>query len=250
MLCKPHRVCQRGLAHHLGRRDGDTPGTATTRPGCTSSRTTSARPMRPSSRCWRCNATAWSLQADELLKRIENTPKRRSSMAESFVRLASAQSHEYRVAPMTWHPCCRMPWTTPGHRPAIGVSVTIFQIPHQHPVWATALAGTGHGPTCSTTPSYSPQRYGAGTACTREAPTWIISVRDEGPGIDPLSKTDCSNPSLAFMTRPTPTFLEWAWALRWCTPWSNATAAHWRWRVTCSGPGRQFRLVAPASASD
>ena len=39
-------------------------------------------------------------QGDELLKRIEKYAQASLSMAESFVRLASAQSNEYRIAPL------------------------------------------------------------------------------------------------------------------------------------------------------
>lgn len=74
------------------------------------------------------------LQADELLKRIEKYAQASLSMAESFVRLASAQNNEYRVAPLdlasVLQDAVDDAWTQASNQE---VSVTILQIPHSAP---------------------------------------------------------------------------------------------------------------------
>ncbi len=194
------------------------------------------------------------LQAERSLKRIEQT----TSVAQHgrAVFAAGAESHEYRVAPLylvvsalqddAVDDACTQARNQ-------GVSVTIFQLA-QHPVWATPPLG-GAGPaTCSTTPLSKtvPPKVRCSAACAREAPTGSSAFANEGPGHRPLpSKTDCSNPSLAFTTRPTPTFLEWAWASGVGTHrGQNATAAHLvggkvQWARVLNSD-----LVLPASASD
>ena len=74
------------------------------------------------------------LQADELLKRIEKYAQASLSMAESFVRLASAQSNEYRIAPLdlasVLQDAVDDAWTQASNQE---VSVTILQIPDSAP---------------------------------------------------------------------------------------------------------------------
>ena len=74
-------------------------------------------------------------QGDELLKRIEKYAQASLSMAESFVRLASAQSHEYRVAPLDLASVLQDDAVDDACTQARnqGVSVTIFQTPGSAP---------------------------------------------------------------------------------------------------------------------
>lgn len=85
-----------------------------------SSRTTSARPTPRSSRCWRCNATAWSpCRPTSFSNASKNMHKRRSAWPRALCGWPAPKAKNTEWRRWTWHPCCRMPWTTPGPRPAI-----------------------------------------------------------------------------------------------------------------------------------
>ena len=109
------------------------------------------------------------------------------SMAE-LCGLASAQSHEYRVSldlASVLQDAVDDAWTQASNQE---VSVTILQIPDSapclgdRPLLARALANV-----LNNAIKYSPPRYGA-VQPVREGPNWVISVRDEGPGIDPAQQ--------------------------------------------------------------
>lgn len=115
-----------------------------------------------------------------------------------------------------------------------GVSVTIFQTPGSapclgdRPLVARALANV-----LNNAIKYSPAQSTVQCSLYARGSNWAISVRDEGPGIDTAQQDRLFKPFSRLHDQPHPniSFLEWAWASRWCTPWSNATAAYWKWKV-------------------
>ena len=190
-------------------------------------------------------------QGDELLKRIEKYAQASLSMAESFVRLASAQSHEYRVAPMdlasVLQDAVDDACTQARNQ---GVSVTIFQTPGSapclgdRPLVARALANV-----LNNAIKYSPAQSTVQCSLCARGPNWIISVRDEGPGINPAQQDRLFKPfsRLHDLTHPNISGVGLGLALVHTVVKRHGGSLEVESAV---GQGAEFRLVLPASASD
>lgn len=127
------------------------------------------------------------LPADELLARIERYAQTSLDMAESFVRLASAQSQAFRTSALDLVALLQETvddaWVTARER---GVQVTITHAPEAAPchgdraLLARAITNLVHNAV-----KFSPA--GSTVACAIDERTghWAVSVSDQGPGIAP-----------------------------------------------------------------
>ena len=191
------------------------------------------------------------LQADELLKRIEKYAQASLSMAESFVRLASAQNNEYRVAPLdlasVLQDAVDDAWTQASNQE---VSVTILQIPHSAPcVGDRPLLARAMANVLNNAIKYSPARGTVRCSLYARGPNWIISVRDEGPGIDPAQQDRLFKPfsRLHDLTHPNISGVGLGLALVHTVVKRHGGSLEVE---SAEGQGAEFRLVLPASASD
>ena len=191
------------------------------------------------------------LQADELLKRIEKYAQASLSMAESFVRLASAQSNEYRVAPLdlasVLQDAVDDAWTQASNQE---VSVTILQIPHSAPcVGDRPLLARAMANVLNNAIKYSPARGTVRCSLYARGPNWVISIRDEGPGIDPAQQDRLFKPfsRLHDQTHPNISGVGLGLALVHTVVKRHGGSLELESAV---GQGAEFRLVLPASASD
>lgn len=124
---------------------------------------------------------------DELMVRIERYARTSLGMAENFVRLASAQSAEYRMAALdlvaVLGETVDDAWASAQER---GVEVAITTAPEAAPVvgdralLSRALANLVHNAV-----KFSPRCGIVECAIVQSDHHWIVSVRDQGPGIAP-----------------------------------------------------------------
>lgn len=191
------------------------------------------------------------LQADELLKRIEKYAQASLSMAESFVRLASAQSNEYRVAPLdlasVLQDAVDDAWTQASNQE---VSVTILQIPHSAPcVGDRPLLARAMANVLNNAIKYSPARGTVRCSLYARGTNWVISIHDEGPGIDPAQQDRLFKPfsRLHDLTHPNISGVGLGLALVHTVVKRHGGSLELESAV---GQGAEFRLVLPASASD
>ena len=128
------------------------------------------------------------MPAEELMQRIERYARASLGMAENFVRLAGAQAQEYRMAPLDLVAALAETvddaWALARER---GVEVQIAAAPESAPTegdraqLCRALANVLHNAV-----KFSPE--GSTVQCAiaqRGATQWVVSVRDQGPGIAP-----------------------------------------------------------------
>ncbi len=191
------------------------------------------------------------LQADELLKRIEKYAQASLSMAESFVRLASAQNNEYRVAPLdlasVLQDAVDDAWTQASNQ---DVSVTILQIPHSAPcVGDRPLLARAMANVLNNAIKYSPARGTVRCSLYARGTNWVISIHDEGPGIDPAQQDRLFKPfsRLHDQTHPNISGVGLGLALVHTVVKRHGGSLEVESAV---GQGVEFRLVLPASASD
>ena len=130
------------------------------------------------------------LSDEALMQRIERYARTSLGMAENFVHLASARSQEYRMAPLdlvallaetvddTW-----------ALAREAGVEVAIASAPDtapaagDRPLLARALANVLHNAV-----KFSPAGSTVQCAIAPRGMQWVVSVRDQGPGIAPESQ--------------------------------------------------------------
>ena len=127
------------------------------------------------------------LSGAEMLQRIERYARTSLDMAESFVRLASAQSQEYRMAPLDLAALLTQAvddsWAMARDG---GVQVHITTAPHTAPMLgdrallARALTNVLHNAI-----KFSPKDSTVQCAITERGAHWVVSVQDQGPGIAP-----------------------------------------------------------------
>lgn len=127
------------------------------------------------------------MAGDELMQRIERYARASLDMAENFVRLASAQSQEYRMAPLDLMALLAETvddmWALARGR---SVRITITGGPETAPVMgdrallARALTNVLHNAV-----KFSPETGSVRCAIEPLPGQWQVSVRDDGPGIEP-----------------------------------------------------------------
>ena len=127
------------------------------------------------------------MPGDELMLRIERYARASLGMAENFVKLASAETQEYRMAPLDLVAALAETvddiWALARDR---GVEVTIAAAPETAPavgdraMLCRALANVLHNAV-----KFSPEEGVVQCSIVQRGRHWVVSVRDEGPGIAP-----------------------------------------------------------------
>jgi signal transduction histidine kinase/CHASE2 domain-containing sensor protein len=127
------------------------------------------------------------MPGDELMLRIERYARASLGMAENFVRLASAETQEYRMAPLDLVAALAETvddiWALARDR---GVEVAIAAAPETAPavgdraMLCRALANVLHNAV-----KFSPEDGVVQCSIVQRGRHWVVSVRDEGPGIAP-----------------------------------------------------------------
>ena len=127
------------------------------------------------------------LSDQELLERIERYAQASLGMAESFVQLASAQSQPYRMAPLDLAALLSETtddlWTLARDR---NVDVRTVATPDSAPclgdraLLSRALTNVIHNAI-----KFSPDGGTVQCAIVARGAHWVVSVRDQGPGIAP-----------------------------------------------------------------
>lgn len=130
------------------------------------------------------------LPPDVLLGRIEKYAQASLDMAESFVRLASAQSQEYRMTPLDLATVLQDTvddaWALARDRE---VRVVLQEVPECAPCLGDrALMGRALGNVIHNAIKYSPAHGTVRCGLHARGPQWVITVRDEGPGIAPAQQ--------------------------------------------------------------
>lgn len=136
------------------------------------------------------------IPGDELMQRIERYARTSLDMAESFVRLASAQSQEYRMAPLdlvdllaetvddTW-----------AQARDGGIQVTITQTPETAPTLGDrALLSRALTNVLNNAIKFSPSGSTVQCAIAQRGAHWVVSVQDQGPGIEPARQNQLFAP--------------------------------------------------------
>ena len=123
----------------------------------------------------------------ELMLRIERYARASLGMAENFVKLASAESQEYRMAPLDLVAVLAETvddiWALARDR---GVEVTIATAPETAPtVGDRALLSRALANVLNNAVKFSPEEGTVQCSIVQRGAHWIVSVRDEGPGIAP-----------------------------------------------------------------
>jgi len=127
------------------------------------------------------------IPGDELMQRIERYARASLGMAENFVRLASAQSQEYRMAPLD---LVAVLAETVDDTWALardgGVEVSIATAPETAPAMGDrALLCRALANVLNNAVKFSPAGGAVQCAIVQRGAYWVVSVRDQGPGIAP-----------------------------------------------------------------
>jgi CHASE2 domain-containing sensor protein/signal transduction histidine kinase len=147
------------------------------------------------------------MAGDELMLRIERYARASLEMAENFVQLASAQSQEYRMAPLDLTALLAETvddmWALARSR---SVRITIESTPEYAPITGDrALLGRALTNVLHNAVKFSPD--GGSIRCAIKAlpDQWAVSVHDEGPGIDPALQDRLFTPFQRLHDRSHPT---------------------------------------------
>jgi len=124
---------------------------------------------------------------EELMLRIERYAQASLGMAENFVQLASAQAQEYRFAPMDLVAVLAETaddlWALARDR---NVDVRTAAIPDTAPFLGDrALLSRALANVLNNAIKFSPDGGTVECSLTARGPHWVVSVRDQGPGIAP-----------------------------------------------------------------
>ena len=127
------------------------------------------------------------MQDDALMQRIERYARASLDMAENFVKLASAETQEYRMAPLDLVAVLAETvddiWALASER---GVEVTIANAPDTAPIVGDrALLSRALANMLNNAVKFSPEEGTVHCSIVQRDAHWIVAVRDEGPGIAP-----------------------------------------------------------------
>ncbi|MBS0506610.1 MAG: CHASE2 domain-containing protein [Proteobacteria bacterium] len=136
------------------------------------------------------------LSQQDLLARIERHARSSLAMAEGFVQLASAQAHEYHSAPFDLAAALEETvddaWATAQDHQ---VQLRITELPQAAPIQGDrALICRAITNIVSNAIKFSPPGSAVQCALRAEATYWVISVRDQGPGIAPEQQSHLFQP--------------------------------------------------------
>ena len=127
------------------------------------------------------------LSGEELMQRIERYAQASLGMAESFVQLASAQAQEYRMEPLDLAAMLAETaddlWALARER---NVEVTVTSAPDTAPgLGDRSLLGRALANVINNAIKFSPEHGVVQCAIAGRGAHWVVSVRDQGPGIAP-----------------------------------------------------------------
>ncbi|WP_440110365.1 CHASE2 domain-containing protein [Acidovorax sp. BL-A-41-H1] len=147
------------------------------------------------------------MDGDELMQRIERYARASLDMAENFVQLASAQSQDYRMAPLDLTALLAETvddmWALARSR---SVRITIESTPEYAPITGDrALLGRALTNVLHNAVKFSPDNGTIRCAIEALPDQWAVSVRDEGPGIDPALQGRLFTPFQRLHDRSHPT---------------------------------------------
>lgn len=136
------------------------------------------------------------LSQQDLLTRIDRHARASLAMAQGFVQLASAQAHEYQSTPFDLAAALVETvddaWASAKDH---HVQVRITNSPDIAPIQGDrALICRAIMNTVGNAIKFSPPGSTVQCALTSEAPYWVISVRDQGPGIAPEQQCNLFQP--------------------------------------------------------
>ncbi len=127
------------------------------------------------------------MPSEELMQRIERYAQTSLGMAENFVKLASAQAQEYRMEPLD---LVAVLAETVDDAWAIArdgeVEITIVATPETAPIMGDrALLCRALANVLNNAIKFSPRGREVQCAIAQRGDRWVVSVRDQGPGIAP-----------------------------------------------------------------
>jgi signal transduction histidine kinase len=127
------------------------------------------------------------MPAEELMQRIERYAQTSLGMAENFVKLASAQSQEYRMAPLDLVAVLAETVDDAWALAREGnVEVAITTTPDTSPsLGDRALLCRALANVLNNAVKFSPAGGKVQCAIVQRDRQWVVSVRDQGPGIAP-----------------------------------------------------------------
>ena len=127
------------------------------------------------------------MPSEELMQRIERYAQTSLGMAENFVKLASAQAQEYRMAPLDLVAVLSETVDDAWALAREGdVEVTITTTPDTAPsLGDRALLCRALANVLNNAVKFSPAGGKVQCAISQRGRQWVVSVRDQGPGIAP-----------------------------------------------------------------
>ena len=136
------------------------------------------------------------LSQQDLLARIERHARSSLAMAQGFVQLASAQAYEYHSTPFDLAAALEETvddaWASAQDQQ---VQMHITHLPQTAPVHGDrALICRAITNIVGNAIKFSPPGSTVQCALTLESPYWVISVRDQGPGIAPEQQSHLFQP--------------------------------------------------------
>jgi len=136
------------------------------------------------------------LSQQDLLARIERHARSSLAMAQGFVQLASAQAYEYHSTPFDLAAALEETvddaWASAQDQQ---VQMRITHLPQAAPVHGDrALICRAITNIVGNAIKFSPPGSTVQCALTLESPYWVISVRDQGPGIAPEQQSHLFQP--------------------------------------------------------
>lgn len=189
------------------------------------------------------------MAGDELMQRIERYARASLEMAENFVQLASAQSQEYRMAPLDLAALLAETvddmWALARSR---SVRITVERTPEYAPISGDrALLGRALTNVLHNAVKFSPDNGTIRCAIAALPDQWMVSVRDDGPGIDPALQGRLFTAFQRLHDRSHPTIGGVGLGLALVR---TVIVRHGGALEVASEPGRgaEFRLLLPAAA--
>ena len=136
------------------------------------------------------------LSQQDLLVRVERHARSSLAMAQGFVQLASAQAHDYHSAPFDLAAALEETvddaWAMARDQQ---VQVRITKRPETAPLHGDrGLICRAIANILGNAIKFSPPGSSVQCALTSETPYWVISVRDQGPGIAPGQQSNLFQP--------------------------------------------------------
>lgn len=191
------------------------------------------------------------MPGEELLQRIERYARASLGMAENFVQLASAESQEYKMAPLDLVAVLAETvddlWALARDRK---VEVAITTAPESAPALGDrSLLCRALANVLNNAIKFSPEGGSIRCAITQRGSVWVVSVRDQGPGIAPEAQSQLFSPFQRLHDRSHPSIggIGLGLALVHTVIQRHGGSLEVESEVGC---GAEFRLVLPMLAEE